>query len=109
MDLAAKVAGLAVVFGLLALWAWMMRRAGARIQLPLGRKRAAGAAPLRSEAALILSPHHRLHLIQWEEKRFLVLTSPAGGSVLDLNPHTSFLPAFAEALGTAQDISKEQA
>ena len=103
MDLVSRAAGLAIVFTLLAIWAWVMRRAGARFTSPFRRRTAPRAVALRSEATLVLSAQHRLHLVDCEHKRFLVLPSPAGGSVLELSAHSSFQPAFTEALGTVPD------
>ena len=109
MDMAAKAAGLAIVFGLLALWAFLMRRAGAKWTLRLGRAASSTRASLRSEVTLALSPQHRLHVIEWEQRRFLLLTFPSGGVVVDPGAHASFLPAFAEALVTTQNKPGGQA
>lgn len=110
MDPLSRLAGLAIVFGLLALFAWAARRSPEGFRWPKwGRRAAAETRELAGEASLLLAPQHRLHVVRWREHRFLVLTAPGGGTIVSLESASSFLPAFTEALGSAQDDRKEQA
>jgi hypothetical protein len=110
MDPLSRAAALAIVFGLLALFVWAVKRPPGGWMLPFpGRRAASAAAPLRAEASLLLSPQHRLHIVCWEHRRFLVLTGAGAAVIHDLETPSSFLPAFAASLGSAQESPREQA
>ena len=99
MDLVPKLVGLGIVFGLLALWAWAMRRAGhGRWVPPFARTAPDQANLLHAAASLTLTPQHRLHLVVYEQRQIIVLTAPGGGAMLDLENRSSFFPAFNAAL-----------
>jgi hypothetical protein len=110
MDPLSRAAALAIVFGLLALFVWVMKRSPGRFGLALAsRAKTVGEPALAVDGAIPLSAQHRLHIVRWQHKCFLVLTGPGGGSICPAEPPPSFLPALAEALGSAQDAPKEQA
>ena len=104
--MAPQLVGLAIVFGLLALWAAVMRRGGhLRWLQPFLRPATPQANPLLTAASLNLTPQHRLHVVVYQQRQFLVLTGPGVGVMLNWEEHSSFLPAFNAAL-TRQEPEK---
>ncbi len=87
MDVAALRQALSVllVFSLLGLALWKLRRPGS-IFRPPWRKQGAGGRALEPMERLALTPQHVLHLVQVQGIEIVVATHPNGCTVLNAAP-----------------------
>jgi flagellar biogenesis protein FliO len=85
MELVRQVLALGLVFGLLGLAVWLLRRQGlVRIG---GRTRAKkGLRRLEAVERLALSPHHALHLVRVGERVLLIGLHSSGCTLLESLP-----------------------
>lgn len=80
MEVARQVLSVLLVFGLLGLAVWKLRR-GANFGSLLPRARAVNRG-LESVERLALTPQHCLHLVKIHGREIVVTTHPQGCSVL---------------------------
>jgi flagellar biogenesis protein FliO len=82
-DLARQVFSVLLVFALLGLTLWKLRRGSASaFHLP-SRKMAGPARSIERVERLALTPQHVLHLVRVEGREILVATHPQGCIVVD--------------------------
>ena len=94
-----QLVGIAIVFGLLAVWALAMRRGGhLRWLEPFLRSAPPHSNLLQGVASLNLTPQHRLHVVAYQQRQFLVLTGPGVGAIHDCDAPPPFISAFNAAL-----------
>jgi flagellar biogenesis protein FliO len=79
MEVIQTMAAIGAVLGLLAGTLWWLGRRGFAVRLPLT---APGARRLESVERLALAPQHMLHLVRLEDTMLLLVSTPAGCSVL---------------------------
>jgi flagellar biogenesis protein FliO len=79
-----QVFSVLLVFSLLGLALWKLRRPGSPIG-SLWRKAAGGARALETVERLALTPQHALHLVRVHGREFLVATHPQGCTLLSEN------------------------
>jgi len=89
MELWRQIVGLAVVFGLLGLLAWLVRRtmrpdgSNGKGFAALWRAAGGGQPVMRQLERMRLTPQHSLHLVVVEGRRLLVGCSPGAMALLD--------------------------
>ena len=94
MDALRQVAAVALVFGLLAVALWALRRRGL-LPVQAGRR---ASRRLQSLERLALSPRHTLHLVRVADRTLLIGVYPDGCALLETLP----LGAADRAIGEAR-------
>jgi len=80
MDILKQSLAIALVFALLWLALWLLRkRNGMRVGFLASR---AGRGPLESLGKLVLSPQHSLHVVRAGERELILAVHPRGISLL---------------------------
>ncbi len=85
MELVRQVVAIAVVFGLLGLAWWLLRRQGLA-RLGGGARGRKGLRRLEAVERLALSPHHALHLVRVGERVLLIGVHASGCTLLESLP-----------------------
>src|SRR5260370_41239992 len=81
-----QILAVVLVFALLGVLLWTVRRAGGTFSLrrALSFTRGAGRTrALQSIERLALTPQHSLHVVRWNGREMMVATHPHGCSVLN--------------------------
>ena len=83
MEVVQQVLAIALVFGLLGLVVWKLRRGNVSLiaPLPWGRARVAGRA-VETLERVALTPQHAVHLVRVNGRELVVVTHPQGCSFL---------------------------
>jgi flagellar biosynthetic protein FliO len=89
MELVRQMLAVGLVFGLLGLAVWLLRRKGL---VRLGGTGRAGKSPRRLEALerLPLSPQHALHLVRVADRLLLIGVHSSGCTLLESLPRQKF-------------------
>ncbi len=88
MDELRQAAAILLVFGLLALAMWALRRRGL---LPVSGARRSGRR-MQAVERIALSPRHSLHLVRVGDRTLLIGVHPGGCSLLDRLPAAASEP-----------------
>jgi flagellar biogenesis protein FliO len=86
MDAVRQILAVVLVFALLGVLLWAVRRTGGTLSLrhALRFTRSAGRVrALQSVERLALTPQHSLHVVRWNGREMMVATHPQGCSVLN--------------------------
>jgi flagellar biogenesis protein FliO len=91
MDILRQSLAIALVFALLWLALWLLRkRKGVRVGFLAGR---AGRGPLESLGKLALSPQHSVHVVRAGERELILAVHPRGISLLGDVAGTTIRPS----------------
>jgi hypothetical protein len=82
MDVLRQVSSVLLVFSLLGVAIWLLRRSGKISFQGLARTRALGQRSMIAVERLALTPQHTLHLVCIHGREVLVATHPQGCSVV---------------------------
>lgn len=85
MELVRQVLALGLVFGLLGLAVWLLRRQGL-VRIGGSRRPKKGLRRLEAVERLALSPHHALHLVRVGERVLLIGVHSSGCTLLESLP-----------------------
>jgi len=107
MEILRQLISVALVFGLLALTLWWLKRRN-QIRIPLGGHRGRGRGMLEKLERLSLSPQHTLHLVRVGDKTVLLMIHASGCTLLESEPAPPYVAGRDAASAAVSRIAGGQ-